>query len=631
MVQPFASEACPHGTALEDLPMHAPADASEASASASAFAPALQPGDELIVPKRKRLTFAYVDSAEGGEAAKELVLYYGTKEVSFDDPALFPFGEQLVKQTRFLAESAVSWGDGYTWPQVQELLEQLTEAGILRRAADENAEGPGGLAPAPVLPSRCPFPRMWSAAECDPIMRDITGRGVELGYLEAIMPLGRIAHPALDMDGRQVGEANVWPMHLRMDIPTEWRICQYPGSRHLDDFPMNVTALKAMIRHWKPIMATLLAIRRAVLERMRATGETWTLLEMHAFVNVVLGLPAYMMLRRETPVRNGALHPVLSSMFRISDGVRMTVVDMLFPRAVKAQHFTDTVITAKDVHEHAERANLLLSGAGVCAGPKALIDEFLTTIFTGVPVQGSAEADLAPEIREALNELPKALDYAFLGQKMWTVTGSMWLHMLLAYQHVFKLLEATSAPADSALGLLHERIRTKDSEWVKADVAVFVTDLTRQQQIFGDGYAHARRALRVPSGPVTLAECIDSASVQPRADTGERLRRLLSRGLPDTPQARAAADEIALVLAAYYRKEQAILRAVTQIQAEINTLLERDAPTRPLSGADLHIVYLLREGLHFPMPYMGHAIADALGLAFTCTRDGVELGELVSN
>jgi len=43
----------------------------------------------------------------------------------------------------------------------------------------------------------------------------------------------------------------VFPPRLRLDRDTEWRVCQYAGSRYRDDAPMNVTALKA-IKYWKP-------------------------------------------------------------------------------------------------------------------------------------------------------------------------------------------------------------------------------------------------------------------------------------------------------------------------------------------------------------------------------------------
>ncbi|HET6599801.1 MAG TPA: hypothetical protein VFG60_07545, partial [Burkholderiaceae bacterium] len=59
-------------------------------------------GDRLYVPHRKRLTHAYVTSESG---SRELCLYYGVKEVVFDEERLFAFGEELMRQTSFLAEA----------------------------------------------------------------------------------------------------------------------------------------------------------------------------------------------------------------------------------------------------------------------------------------------------------------------------------------------------------------------------------------------------------------------------------------------------------------------------------------------------------------------------------------------
>jgi hypothetical protein len=74
---------------------------------------------------------------------------------------------------------------------------------------------------------------------------------LELAYLELVIPIFRVAHIAIDEDGRQVGEANFFPKPLRLDIPTEWRTCHYPGTRYQSQ-PMNVTALKSHEGRNKP-------------------------------------------------------------------------------------------------------------------------------------------------------------------------------------------------------------------------------------------------------------------------------------------------------------------------------------------------------------------------------------------
>ena len=90
--------------------------------------PVLEADDELVFVQHKRLVIQYATDASGGT---ELHLYCGEKEISFDEPELFAFGEGLAKHARFAARTAMTWGEGYDWPRVRELLEQLLAEEIL--------------------------------------------------------------------------------------------------------------------------------------------------------------------------------------------------------------------------------------------------------------------------------------------------------------------------------------------------------------------------------------------------------------------------------------------------------------------------------------------------------------------
>src|SRR5262245_17621274 len=254
----------------------------------------VEPTDRLHVPHRKRMSHAYVTSESG---SRQLCIHYGIKEIAFDEERLFPFGEQLSRESSFLAEAATSWGPGYEWEEVRPMLEALVAEGILELGEGENDARGSGLVASPLPPATCPAPRMWSVSQCEAITRDLGGRPVELGHLEAFLPVYRIAHPALDADGRQVGEANVFPPGLRLDRETEWRVCQYPGSRYRDDAPMNVTALKAMIKHWKPMMVVLLEARAEMLKRLERSRAGWTVGDLHLLSIIVLMLPAYPLMK----------------------------------------------------------------------------------------------------------------------------------------------------------------------------------------------------------------------------------------------------------------------------------------------------------------------------------------------
>ena len=202
----------------------------------------LAPDDALHLPMNKRSVVQYAESPEG---VRELHLYCGTKEIVFDEPDLFAFGEALVRHGSFVARDSTTWGEGYDWPRMRELLEQLVEEGVLLRGAPPalgfGAAAEGKDQPAPLPPGPSKRARSWD--ECEELTREITGQPLEHGYLELIVPVFRVAHIALDTEGRQVGEANVFPKPLRVDVPTRWRTCIYPGTRYLDPKPMNVSAL----------------------------------------------------------------------------------------------------------------------------------------------------------------------------------------------------------------------------------------------------------------------------------------------------------------------------------------------------------------------------------------------------
>jgi len=323
----------------------------------------IEPADRLCVPHRKRLLPAYVVDDQG---ARELRIDYGDKAITFDDERFFAFGEQLIAAVSFTGAEALGWGPGYTWDELHPLLAALVAEGVLQRGEPGGDPRGSGVVASSVPPSVCPVPRAWSAAQCEAITRDLGDRAVEVGYLEAVVPAFRIAHPALDADDRQVGEANVFPARLRLDRPTEWRVCQYAGSRYRDDAPMNVTALRAMIKHWKPMMSAILAVRGELAARLGRGGGAWTIGELHILSSVVLALPAYQLLRGGGASPQVPLHPVLSSLFRITDGVRLTAYEMLF--SIDRTRRADEPMTAAALFERAEQQGLLASPTGYAPG-----------------------------------------------------------------------------------------------------------------------------------------------------------------------------------------------------------------------------------------------------------------------
>lgn len=584
----------------------------------------IDPAEQLSIAYRKRLVCAYVVNDRG---ERELRIDHGMKEISFDDERFFAFGEQLAKVASFTGHEATGWGSGYSWDELGPLLEALLDEGVLQRGQASDDPRGSGLVESPVPPSVCPFARSWSAAECEAITRDLGDRPVEVGYLEAVVPAVRIPHPALDADDRQVGEANVFPARLRLDRPTDWRICQYPGSRYRDDMPMNVTALRAMIKHWKPILVATLAVRDELAARLGRGAEPWTIGELHVLSSAVLALPAFAMLRGGGSSPPRPLHPVLSSLFRVTDGVRLTAYEMLF--SIERTRRPEEPMTAAELYTRAEREALLTSPTGVCSGPPHMIEEFLRCAVDGVRPDGLTAVELPGELAPLFGELPEAIDYALYSMQTWGVSLSVWLAMSRAYEALIAITTRAPGPDDAAARSLRARLR---SDWGVLEHLQIASDHDRDVhwRAYVDAYEVAHRALRQPVGPATLAGAIavgPLTAVQRAA--ADELHGLLAARVArgELAGGAPAAAQIAGIVIGYLREEQAILAQTTRIQDAINAVLDRPRPTRPLETRDFRVHFVLGHG-NQRFPHLLDALGAELGIAITCTASAITISDL---
>ncbi len=594
----------------------------------------LQPGDALLLPNRQRMVTQYDRNPETG--VRELRLYYGDQEISFDEPELFTFGETLARQSRFLARDALGWGEPGAWPRVQGLLGALIDAGVLRRAdAAEDPEQPAprradaGARPSPLPPARSSRARSWH--ELPGLMAELTGRPLEIGWLELVVPIFRVAHMAVDAEGRQVGEANAFPPRLRLDIPTRWRACIYAGSRFQDDKPMNVSALKAMRAHWAPMMAMLLKLRAAYLARCPEARAGWTVGHLERLSTAVLALPAYQLMRSQGRVGHGELHPVLSSMFRVTDGVRMTMHHMLFIPFGEPTRRPDSPITSAEVHAYAERAFSLHGDHGVCAGPKAMIDELLSVLIDGRAPRDGLPAELDAELQRAEADIGPAIDYAMLGLQSYAAMFSHWPLAMRTYEQLWATAQAWAAleptpPVLAALAWLVPLIaRLRGSthlatEAWRADRERVYDDMHEQAARCRTGRAPERRlseqlAVPTPGPDHALAQVLRSATERrfgPAASPAQQAMR--QRWMGHVLQ--------------YLVQAQALVRMGCTVQADINRLLGRPAPQRPFGVADIDLYVQLAEETEGRVPFLLDELKQVLGLEARIEADTLQLKDL---
>ena len=294
--------------------------------------------------------------------------------------------------------------------------------------------------------------------ECEDITRELAGRAIELGHLELVIPVFRVAHMTMDAEGRQVGEANVFPKALRLDVPTRWRTCIYSGSRYEDERPMNVSALKTMRAHWPQMMSALLHIRDAYLRRFPDAATGWTVGHLECLSTLVLALPTFMLMRAQDRVANGDLHPVLSCLFRVTDGLRMTTHQMLFVPVAEATLSCDTPMTSAEVYAYAERNHAFASTHGVCAGPRVMIEEFLSVLIDGVRPAGVDEVVLDAPVQAALEAVEQAFDYGLLGLQAHVAVFSLWPVMTRTYARMAEIAGQWKDDGNAAMDELRRHL-----------------------------------------------------------------------------------------------------------------------------------------------------------------------------
>ena len=587
--------------------------------------------DELVFPKRRRVFTQYVTEALGGI---QLHLFFGDSQISFDEPDLFGFGEGLSTQSTFAAGSATTWGTGYAWERVRALLEELIDEGVLRRATTLQYDAGTGLRQEGARTSLLPpapsaVARTWF--ECETITRELTGRALDIGYLELVVPIFRVAHMAMDAEGRQVGEANVFPKALRVEVPTNWRTCIYSGSRFQAEVPMNVSALKSMRADWAQMMAVLLQIRETYLQRFPQARAGWTVGHIERLSTVVLALPTYLLMRTRNRVENGQLHPALSCLFRVTDGLRLTMHQMLFVPMGEPTRSADAPMSSAEVFAYAERNYSFHSEHGVCAGPKGMVEEFLGVVIDGQAPRHPYIGAFDPAIQVALDDLEPAFDYAMYGLQVHAAVFSVWPIMTRTYEDLFGIVEAWAATGSPKVAAYRDQLAAQ-IQYIRTKTHHAKEEWRAHRELaYGDMYAQCAAGLRsgeqkASFSTQTLAELIAPRRLPQHEGVKQQLVEVIARGFDCVADRDVAEiDQMANCLLYFFLANQAILRVACDTQQHLNKLLGRSAPTRSFKAADIDIHNLLQQFEERMLPYLLDEMQVLLNIHVSIDKGVIEI------
>ncbi|OYU37054.1 hypothetical protein [Novosphingobium sp. PASSN1] len=567
----------------------------------------LTPQSMIAMPMARAALLQHGTDESG---ARQLTLYHLGKEVSWDVPRHFAFAEVLVTERVLSAGDAAQQG-GLDWAEAADMLGALLEEGLLVRADPGHvpAHHALGPVPSPLPPAPMDRPRTWT--EAPSLMAELTGMALDPAYLEVVVPVFRTAHLFRDADGRPIGEANVFPAAARHEVPTEWRGCPYPGNRFQADKPINMTALKAMRAQWRQMMGLLLPIRAAYLARFPEAAQGWTVGHVERLAVCVLALPSYILLRRDAPVADGALHPALSNLFRVTDGLRMVMHHMMFVPLYERMRGADAPVSAESILAYADRNYLFHSDHGVCAGPRFMIEDFLGVILDGAAPRSGFDPACEPELAAAAGLIAPAMNYGLLGLQTFGAVFSLWPAMARCYARLHTVLGDAGVDTGPAAALA-ERFAGHFAALSHRSFLGSEAWRSHREAVYDDMFAACARGLGDPAPAAPLSAEINAPAARQAAGPRTVLEQAAAEHFG--PDSGPLAAEFAAIVMDFLGRAQRIIARAEAVQARIAALLHRPVPAHRLTLAQINLHNVLMGQDMRSVPFLPDEFAALLGI-----------------
>lgn len=581
---------------------------------------ALMPQDLLAIPKSRSAVLQRTSDADGGET---LTLYLAGKEVSWDDPRHFAFAHALIGSSEFTAAEAADSG-ALEWAEAALMLEALMEEGLVVSAgslpgvADRHDNGP---MPSPLPPAPMATARSWMDSES--LMEELTGKRLDNYWLEVVVPIFRTAHIFLDRDQRHVGEANAFPAAARTEVPTEWRGCPYQGNRYQAEKPMNMTALKAMRAHWRQMMGLLLPIREAYLRRFPEARQGWTVAHVERLTVCVLALPSYMLLRCDSPVANGDLHPALSNLFRVTDGLRMVMHHMLFVPLHEPMHGPGYPVTVDGILAYADRNFLFHSDHGVCAGPRFMVEDFLAVLLHGAAPRSGFDAEVDPELVEAVTLIEHAMDYGLLGLQTHGAVFALWPAKARCYARLHSLLESHPEASSDGAQQLAERFAGHFAALSHRSFLGSEDWRAHRETVYDDMFASCSRGANARLSDRPLSALLADSGVEPPAEGKAALEAAISRHFGDAHP--DLARDFCAILTDFLVRARNIIALAEIVQKQVAGVLHRPEPTSGLTLQDVNLYNVLMGADQRSVPFLPDELRQLFDLSVHVDAHRIEI------
>jgi hypothetical protein len=297
---------------------------------------------------------------------------------------------------------------------------------------------------------------------------------------------------------------------------------------------------------------------------------------------------------------------------------------MLFMPFIEATRPADAPISSAEIYAYAERTGSFYSEHGVCAGPQAMIEEFLAVLIDGRQPADDLPGELDAEITHAIAEIEPALDYALLALQAHAATFSLWPAMTRAYEAIAEVTAAWAQTEAPQAARLNTRFQTH-METVRS--ATYMGEerwRSDREAVYADMYGQCARGMTgsVPNDPLT-ARLAPQRSGEAAAFSAQ-LRQALAPQFAGRAASASHLEAMVETIADYVLRTQMVLRLATEAQARVNQRLGRTPPSRPFSARDISLHSIL-QGLDVRrLPYLLDELETGLQVKFTIDGETLE-------
>jgi hypothetical protein len=310
------------------------------------------------------------------------------------------------------------------------------------------------------------------------------------------------------------------------------------------------------------------------------------------------------------------LHPVLSSLFRVTDGLRMATHQMMFVPVGEPVVPPEQPITADAIFDYAERNYSFHSETGVCAGPSHMVREFLAAVLDGTE---DRDFDFDPDVRKALDDFDAAFDYGLLGLRAHCALFIFWPAMARCYEQLATIADGAVAKGDVGFTAVQARFARHRATMERA--TMLGTEERRQNRDLAYAGIFDQCGQGLSAAGPRLHGRLSAARAGAPAGVAEALLMPLAVQLGDTTFTR----QFAAAIAQFAETARTIIAVAEACQAEVNDVAGRPAAQRPFIAADIAVHARLVGEMSNRLPFLFEELTATFGISLAIGGHDIEV------